>query len=758
MARDYAGRRGRYRDGRENDEAAEARKALEKSDPLYKKRDTENDDTDLDQDLDDRINEFRIWDEMTWENRETQQEDRDFYDGYQWTPEEVDELLARNQPVTTNNRIKAKINYILGVHSENKSQPRAYPRTPHHDLDGEAATDALRYIADTDDFVSKRASVASEVHIEGGPAGGVFEIEGDNPTLKHLPWDRIYYDPRSRKPDFSDARYMGHFVWMYRDEAEDELLGDMDPDSEEYQRISELLDSTYAGLGGESTEDRPRRYADGQDRVRYFTTYYKSRGEWHRCVWTHAGFIEPPTVVEDYYREEDKDGQPGKTWCPMWLTSAYRDRENDCYGDVRPMKSPQEEINKRRSKALDLLIHPERVIAETAAIPNPDEFMDQRARSGGVAEVQAGTLADNRIQITSNDSLVAAQLGMAQLAEQSLEQSGPHAAAVAGDQRLQSGRLYVARQAAAAMELKPVFDHLHKWELGCYERYWWMARRTWTGEKWLRVRDDDSQIGVRYVAINRRMTRGQRVAELIEAGHTPDDAVAHVMGPRGLRMLRELTQAVQAAKQQAGPPQPGMPPPQVPDPMAVLMQSPSAQEEYTDADVAQIGVDLKLDTVPDSVLVRHEQFLEVMELTRNSPILAQNPKWLRVVLKLADLRTDERRQLDAALTPDAPPPPDPAVVAMQQQQMQLAIAELTAKVGKIQSETAKNQAQAQATTQDAAVRAQLEAPAAAKLDIAQADLAAAKTQAVPYEAQLRQAQAEKTAMEAQPPTAVLIAP
>ena len=188
------------------------------------------------------------------------------------------------------------------------------------------------------------------------------------------------------------------------------------------------------------------------------------------------------------------------------------------------------------------------------------------------------------------------------------------------------------------------------------------------------------------------------------------------------------------------------------------MQSRSAQEEYTDADVAQIGVDLKLDTVPDSILVRHEQFLEVMELTRNSPILSQNPKWLRVVIKLADLRTDERRQLDAALTPDAPPPPDPAVVAMQQQQMQLALAELTAKVGKLQSETTKNQAQAQATMLTAQADAQIGTPAAARLDLAQADLAAAKTQAVPYEAQLKQAQAAKTVQEAQPPTAVLIAP
>lgn len=751
MARDYSGRRGRTRDGRERDEALrDVRKDQQAKDPLYKKRD------DIDADLDEAIQEFRDWEEMTLDDRESQEEDRDFYDGYQWTQEEIDELNDRGQPVIVKNRIAPKINFVLGTETENRVQPRAWPRTPHHDLDAEAVTDALRYVADKDDFDTKRSAVAGDQMVEGGPAGGVFEIQDGDPTMVHLPWDRIYVDPRSRRPDYSDARFMGFITWMYRDEAEDELLGDMDPESDEGQRILDLLATTYSGQTGESTEDRPHAHAHHDDRVRFFTRFCKKGGEWYRSVWTWAGFIEEPTPVE--FVDED-----GRTWCPMWLTSAYVDRENGRYGIVRGLKSPQEMINKHASKALDLLIHPDSVIAEIGAIPNPDEFMQQRARSGGLAEVRQGALKDQSVLIRDTQALVAGQMQLGQSAEATIDQVGPHAAQVAADDRQQSGRLYIARQQAAALELKPVFDHLRHWTLGAFRRYWWLIRQFWTEAKWLRVQDSEVQTGYRFVAINRDMTRGERVMELIQKGHQPLDAVAHVMGAQGAMLLQGIQQQVQAAAQQqrppaaapvaGGPPQGPAPQPAaaLPDPLQLLLQSPLAQEPYRDADVAQIDVDLVLDTTPDTAIVRHEQLSEFMQLVGQSPLLAQDPRILGELIRLMDLRHDEKRRILGHLEPK---PPDPAQQQAAQQQMQLALAELQAKVEKLQSETAKNRVEAQAVAQEA----QLATPAAARLDMAQADLAAAKAQAVPHEAHLKHAQAVKAEVESVPPMVVMTPP
>ena len=734
MARDLSGRRGRNRDGTEKDRPNRG-----------KDYDGEPSDDEV---LEARKREFIDWDELTIDDRESCETDRDFYDGLQWTEEEIDELNARGQPVITKNRIFPKINYVLGTETENRTDPRAYPRTRYHDLDAEAVTDALRFVADQDDFDGTRSATAGDLCIEGGPAGGVFSAEGEDFTFQHIFWDRIYYDPHSRKPDFSDARYMGILVWMYRDEAEAVFLDAHEEGSEEYQAVADALERTYQGLSSHTAEDRPRRWTDESGRVLIFESYYRERGGWWQCKWTYAGFLEPPSKVA--FRDER-----GRSWCPMWITSAFVTRENARYGIVRNMISPQEEINKRSSKALHL-IHTTRVIAEAGAIPEPDEFIAQRARPDGIAEVAPGTLKDDLIRETPNDGLAAAQLGMLERAEASIDQIGPQASMVAADQRMQSGRLFIARQQAGSMELKPVFDHLRTWTLGAFRRYWWLVRQYWTSEKWLRVTDDEAHTGFRFVAINREMTRAERIEELIEEGQEPDEAIRHVLGPKGVRLMRGIRQHVEQATmqmqqqaqqlavqaQQTGQPPPQMPPP--PDPMALLMQSEAAQESYLDNDVAQLDVDIVLDTTPDSALIRHEQFTELVELVRTSPVLNQDRNVLRVVIELCELRSAEKRRLTSALEPPKPPAPDPAQQKLAQQQMQLALAELQAKVAKLQSETAKNQAQ----TQAAQIEAQVGVPAAAQLDQAQAALAAARAQAVPLEAQLKNAQAAKTATEA----------
>jgi hypothetical protein len=56
----------------------------------------------------------------------------------------------------------------------------------------------------------------------------------------------------------------------------------------------------------------------------------------------------------------------------------YRDRKGIPYGVVRNLIDPQDEINKRRSKALHYLTA-KRVLAEEGAVDNPDQFMEELA-------------------------------------------------------------------------------------------------------------------------------------------------------------------------------------------------------------------------------------------------------------------------------------------------------------------------------------------------------------------------------------------
>ena len=55
---------------------------------------------------------------------------RDYYDGKQWTAAEIDTLRKRKQPVITDNRIKDKVEYLLGLERRTRTDPRRIRVTP----------------------------------------------------------------------------------------------------------------------------------------------------------------------------------------------------------------------------------------------------------------------------------------------------------------------------------------------------------------------------------------------------------------------------------------------------------------------------------------------------------------------------------------------------------------------------------------------------------------------------------------------------
>ena len=106
---------------------------------------------------------LKVWrvDEQTVDDRDESIRYRDFYDGIQWTSEEVDELLERGQPILVKNLIAPKVNFVLGAEAENRVSPKAFPRTDNHDVDAECVTDGLRAAVEEVDFDQVRSAVAS---------------------------------------------------------------------------------------------------------------------------------------------------------------------------------------------------------------------------------------------------------------------------------------------------------------------------------------------------------------------------------------------------------------------------------------------------------------------------------------------------------------------------------------------------------------------------------------------------------------------
>jgi len=723
-----------------------------------------------DDDLEQRKREIAEWELVLQQARISALQDRDYYDGVQWTAKEKAILDARNQPAIVFNRIAPKINYVLGTLIESRVSPRAYPRNRTHDGDADAITDGLRYEADADEFEFKYTLVGSNVFIEG-VGGVVFYPNTENIEeatsfgTEFVPFARIFFDPASSMPDFSDAGYCGLMSWVSLAEARGRWLG-----------ASKALEDSI-GLAVVTTEhDAPktvRWYRADKHEIQVIEHYYREYDSdtgkmcWYECTYCAGGYLVEPRKVQLL---DDK----GDTWCPLWLCSAYimdgTTETHERYGVGRNMKGPQDEINHRRSKAVHL-VHTVRMMFETGALADPEEAQAQMMSPDGMIEVSPGRLRDKAVLVMENADLAAPQVQMLQEAKNEIDQVGPRPIPVAQHGEKISGRLFIAQQETGALELKPVFDNLKRWARGVYRRYYWLIRQIWSHEKWMAIRDDEVDDGFRFVGLNLDMTRGERLQELLDHQTEFGKAMKLAFGPLAPEMTRMFRASVmqkieaQVAQAQASGQKPTPPPPEYiqAEIVKAVMADPVSQKMIKVNDVAQTDLDIIIETAPSSAIIEHEQFTEFVGMIREG-MMNLPPNILALVIEMSSFRNKDK--LKAALMP----PPDPAAqqAAQQAQQMQQAevmkrIEMLGAQVASLTAQAQKSQAQAAAIVSKTQgeppqlsaglKQAEMaESQARAQLDQAQAALAIAKAQAVPSEVLLNQQQARKAAHDAsQPP-------
>ena len=397
------------------------------------------------------------------------------------------------------------IDGILGVVEQNKSSPRAYLRNPSqpqpqpqqqpgqppqqgpikNDLDaGDVASMTLRYISDTQRFPQIKMDALENMLIEGSCAA-IFETGDDQDVIAtQIRWEEFFADPRSRRADFKDARYLGIAKWMYADQVAS-LYPKMADDLKGFMSSGSIL-----GIGAidETWEDRPDNAApwidQTQRRIMVVELYHLESGVWNRCIFWAAGILE--TGKSPYVDEKNRP------LCPIEAQSAYVDRQNRRYGLVRDMRGPQDEINMRRSKLLHLVNVRQVQQTDPNAPPiDADVARKEAARPDGV--IPTGW------QIVPTTDMAAAQANLLAEAKSEIERMGPNPAILGRQGADASGRAQQVRQSAGMTELARVLGRFNDFEMRCYKQMWSRAR-AWTDPKWIRVTDDDG--APQYVRIN----------------------------------------------------------------------------------------------------------------------------------------------------------------------------------------------------------------------------------------------------------------
>lgn len=577
---------------------------------------------------------FADWQTLTSEGRAENVIEIDYYDGIQLTKGEKLVLSKRGQPDIVINRIRPAINGILGVIQRGKSEPRAYPRTPKDEGSSDVATDTLRFISDENRFPATKIRCFKDMLVPGSTAAQVLVDPDLKVKIEQVRWEEFFYDPRSRREDFGDARYLGIARWMSADDVKA-----LYPDKAE--EIEDAVSTGPMAGGGldTTTQDRPASSPQvwvDRKRRRLFVVevYYREGQAWERCV-----YLSTVILAEGASPYQDDKGVP---ICPIEAVSAYLDRENNRYGAVRDMRDVQDEINKRRSKALWRASM--RQVQESA----PGSGMGTAEEASTQASRPDGALPSGW-QVVPADGSFNAELQLLQEAKGEIERLGPNPAILGREGADASGRALQSRQQSGLVELAILFGHLEDWELRIYRQCWARAKQFWTAPQFIRVTDDEG--APQFVGLNQ---------------------------PRGQPVIDPQT-GQPAMDPKTGQPMEG--PPEI-DPMnggAVL--------GYKNV-VAEMDVDIIIDSTPDTANIQAEQFQDLMQLVGSNPTYAQSVPF-EMMLELSAV-PHKRELIDKLKTYRERGRAQQAQMAQQAQEMQGA--ELTATIRKTDSETALNTA------------------------------------------------------------------
>lgn len=574
------------------------------------------------------VDEFRDGTEI---GRAQSEKCRRYYDGEQLDGPKTLALRRARQPRVIRNEIKPAINGLLGILQQAKVDPRAWPRNPDNEEQADVASKALRYVADVNRFHKTKIDVAENHLIEGVAAAIVEADEKTGAVIHRIRYDEIIYDPRSREANFSDALFKGVGKWLYEQDVQ-----------RMYPHLAEDIGASFetgwgADLGlGTMYEDKPDSvggnsyWMDRKKRRLFIVELYHREDQWMRTVFYVGGVLE-----QDVSPYLDDDQEP---ICPIVMGSCFIDRDNQRYGLVASMLSPQDELNAYTSRALHLANHRQLQVSD----PNFPPEVDSKVASQEAAKAD-GVIPLGYTAVPTNDMLQSISLMMAD-ARQALVRQAPTPAVLAdASGSNESGRSRLVLQQAGMTEIARALGRLEDWENEIYRQAWLRLKQFKTEPWWIRITGDEGKPD--FAGVN-----------------MPADAQGQPIDPR----------------------------------MAQMMQMQGIQPPQITNKLADMDVDIEVETVPDTANLQAEQFESIAPLLPQIAEAYGAAKALELALALSSI--PDKGRIKSILDSEKDDPQAQQMAQMQQQiqqmQVELGMKQAQADLAKTESEVALNVARA----------------------------------------------------------------
>lgn len=431
------------------------------------------------------------------QNRTDQAIDEDFYDGIQWSQEDMDVLKARGQMAIVYNMIATSINWLLGTERRTRTDYKILPRRKDAAKAAERKTQLFKYNADQNqsEFHRSRAfEDAVKVGVGWMECGAQNEDDGEPVYDRYESWRNMLWDSAADNRDLTDGRYIFRSKWVDLDVAialfpkrrailiESAVEGDGFSGHGDLLHGDEAMDSKEEAMD----EDAPGIDLAGnaRKRVRIIEGWFKNPakvqvlrgGDFTGEVFDERspGHVESvqsgaAEVIEKIsmrihvafmtarallYLGPSPYRHNRYPFTPIW--GYRRGRDNMPYGVVRGMRGVQEDINKRASKALHIL-STNKTIMDEGAVDDIDAYLDEVSRPDAVIVKKPG-----------KDLVINAERELAPAHEASMSRSILFLQSITGITDEAQGRTtnatagvaIQARQQQAGMATSGLFDNL----------------------------------------------------------------------------------------------------------------------------------------------------------------------------------------------------------------------------------------------------------------------------------------------------------
>lgn len=351
--------------------------------------------------------------EKDWRN--ANQQAFEYYDGEQWTDEERTAIEARGQQPTVINTISPTVDMVRSIEVDRRADIQVCGREGSDDAKSQLLTELLKHVFDTCNFDFYHSECFREALIGGRSWIEVSvvrnELGKDIIVVNHIPWNDIYVDPCSRKPDASDARFIIKQKWVDRDVAK--MLF---PDA--IDEIDSVFNDDYKGQEYEAQKDAVGRnteyYYDRQSkRVKICECYYtmpskekikvkneitgKDEDKVVALNKVHYVIFSDEIILQGSAENHGLNVNPNKinyyTLIPIYAT---RDRLGRPRGMVRNLIDLQDQINKLNSKFL-WTVATNRLMIEEGAARDNDEAREEMQKPDGLVILNQGGLGKIRV-------------------------------------------------------------------------------------------------------------------------------------------------------------------------------------------------------------------------------------------------------------------------------------------------------------------------------------------------------------------------